>query len=119
MNSNDKEKYWNGIANRVVRYYFYCNRGLALLNEFRYLLMGILAVYALLKLDNPWIMLIMFVVAVPVLCFLGWIFTHYMAKTMDFLNINFSTHFSKYIIEMQERQVKALENIDEKMGSRQ
>lgn len=115
MNQIDKDKYWNGVANRGVRYYFYCNRGLTLLNEFRYLLMGILAVYALLKLDNPWTMLVMFVVAVPILCVLGWVFTHKMARVMDFLNINFSTHFSKYSIEMQERQVKALESIEEKI----
>ena len=41
--------YWNGSKNRVVRWYFYCQRGLALFNEFRYLIMLIFGAYMLLK----------------------------------------------------------------------
>jgi uncharacterized protein YacL len=119
MTKDESKTYWDGTLNKAVRYNFYVQRGLAMLNEMRYLILSIMATYALLKLNNPWIMVVMFIVALPILGLLGWMYTFKMAKTMDFLNVKFSTHFSKYSIEMQERQVKSLESIDEKMGSRQ
>lgn len=115
LNELEQREHWKGAKNKIVRYYFYVQRGLALLNEFRYLIMAILAVYALLDMKNPLVMLMMFVVAVPVLIFLGWLYTFHMAKTMDFLNVKFSTHFSKYNIDLQERQTNALERIDKKI----
>lgn len=107
----DEDVFWKGAGNRVIRYYFYVQRGLALLNEFRYLIMAIMAAYALLKLDNPLIMLMMFFVSLPILVFLGWLFTHKMAKVMDFLNIRYSTHYGKLNMEYQERQTEALEKL--------
>lgn len=119
LSREESRAYWDGANNKAVRYYFYIQRGLSVLNEARYLIMAIMAAYALLKMDNPWMMLVMFLVSLPILGLLGWLYTFKMAKTMDFLNVKFSTHFSKYSIELQERQVKSLESIDEKMGSRQ
>lgn len=116
MNNNEQEKaYWNGPLNKSVRMWFYFQRGLSVLNEARYLIISIMAIYALLKMDNPWMMLVMFFIALPILGILGWFYTFKMAKTMDWLNVKFSTHYSKYSIEMQERQVKALESIEEKI----
>lgn len=111
LSVSEYREHWQGLRNRVVRYYFYVQRGLALLNEFRYLIMAILAVYALLDMKSPWLMMVMFVVAVPILLVLGWMYTYKMAKTMDFLNVKFSTHYSKYNIELQERQTEALETL--------
>jgi len=115
LNEQERSEHWSGLRNKIVRYYFYTQRGLALLNEFRYLIMAILAVYALLGMKNPFVMLLMFVIAVPILIVLGWIFTFKMAKTMEFLNIKFSTHYSKLNMDYQERQTKALESLNEKI----
>lgn len=92
----DKEKYWHGAKNRSIRLYFYTQRGLALLNEARYLIMGVFALYYTLKLDNPALMVAMFMVAVPVLIFLGWLSVNHMGKVIDWLNIQFSTHWGRY-----------------------
>lgn len=115
MTNDERNQHWDGNANRVVRYYFYLQRGLSVLNEARYLVLAIMGTYALLKMDNPWMMLVMFLVSLPILGALGWLYTFKMAKTMDWLNVKFSTHFSKYSIELQERQVKAVESIDGKI----
>lgn len=115
FNESEHIYFWNGLTNIAVRYYFYIQRGLALLNEFRYLIMAILAVYAILDLKIWWIMPVMFFVSIPVLIVLGWVYTHRMAKVMDYLNTHYSTHFSKYNIQLQEEQLDILREIKEKI----
>ena len=110
--ANDKKQYWDGKANKVIRYYFYSQRGLALFNEFRYLFMVIFGAYVLMKLSNPWWLVVMFVISFPLLCLFGWLQVHRMAKVMDWLNIEFSTFWSRYSFDLQERQVKAVEEIN-------
>lgn len=109
----DKEKYWDGGKNKAIRYYFYIQMGLALLNEFRYLIMSVLAIYALLRLDNVWYMPVMFFSVIPVLWVLGWMSIHHMEKTMEYLKTHFATHFIRYNIELQEKQLELLEEIKE------
>ena len=111
LSRDERIQYWDGLKNKATRYYWYQNKGLSVLNEARYLILSIMAIYALLKLDNPWIMLVMFLVSLPVLTILGWIYTFKMAKTMDFLNVKFSTHFSKYSIELQEEQNRLIKEV--------
>jgi uncharacterized membrane protein len=114
-NEDDRKKYWDGRRNKAIRYYFYLQMGLALVNEFRYLIMSVLAIYALLKMDNPLWMPIMFFGAVPFLLLLGWISVHHMEKTMEYLRTHFATHFVKLNITLQEKQLKVLEDIKDKL----
>jgi hypothetical protein len=95
-NDKNRAKYWNGPKNKIIRFYFYSTRGLALLNEARYLIMGVFALYYTLKLDNPVYLIGMFAVAIPVLIALGWLSVHHIGKVVDWLNIQFSTHFGRY-----------------------
>lgn len=111
----DRKQNWDGAKNKSVRMYFYCQRGLALINEFRYVIMTIFGVYMLLKLNNPWIMVAMFVVIVPILIVLGWMQVHHMAKVMNWLDVEFASFWSRYGFELSERSVKALESIDSKI----
>ena len=101
--------YWKGSKNKAVRWYFYCQRGLALFNEFRYLIMLIFGAYMLLKLDNWLWMLLMFSVSVPALVFFGWLQTHHMAKIMDWLGVEFASHWSRYGLAMSERSLDMAE----------
>ena len=109
----DKVKYWNGSSNKFIRYYFYSQRGLALFNEFRYLIMAIFGAYLLLKMSNPVWLGVMFIGSIVVLCAAGWLQVHRMAKVMDWLGVEFATYWSKYSFELQERQVRAIEEINE------
>lgn len=110
--SEDKKMYWDGGSNKAIRYYFYSQRGLALFNEFRYLFMIIFGAYVLMKLNNPVWLLVMFVISCPLLCLFGWLQVHKMAKVMDWLNVEFSTFWTRYSFDLQERQVKAVEEIN-------
>ena len=111
MQEKHEEAHWHGIKNKSIRYYFYAQRGLALINEMRYLAIGIGGLYFLLKLTNPWWMVLMFCVCVPVLILLGWAQTNHMAKVIDWLGVTYASYWSKRQMDWQERQVKAVEEI--------
>ena len=115
QNDTDKKKYWDGGKNKAVRLWFYCQRGLDFFNAFRYILMAIFGAYVLLKLDNPWLMVLMFLVAVPVLIFAGWCHVHQMAATINFLDVEFGSSWTKYGYSLSERSVRALEEINENL----
>ena len=106
-----ESKYWDGWKNKSIRYYFYIQRGLELLNEFRYLLMAIFAVYYALKVDNILFIPLMFVLSIPILVIFGYINVHYMKKVTEYLNVEFSTHWGRYNFELIEKQIKLLEEI--------
>ena len=106
-----KEKYWNGNTNKIIRYYFYSQRGLALFNEFRYIFMLIFGIYVTMKMSNPIWLLVMFLISIPILIIIGFIAVHHVAKVVDWLNIEFSTHFGRY-------QYTLLEEIRDELKSK-
>ena len=110
-----KETHWHGPKNKAIRIYFYSQRGLALFNEFRYLFMLIFGIYVMFKLNNPIWLLVMFLVSCPILIVLGWYQVHHMAKVINWLDVEFASYWSRYSFELQERQVKALEEINTKI----
>lgn len=87
--------YFLGGKNKAIRYYFYSQRGLALLNEGRYLIMGVFALYYTLKLTNPLMLVGMFAIAIPLLITIGWFSVNHVGKVVDYLNIKYSTHYGK------------------------
>ncbi len=110
-NPDHKKMYWDGFKNKFIRYYFYIQRGLDIFNQFRYVLMAIAGLYWTLKLNNPIILVIMFIVAIPLLAWAGWASVHHIAKVMDFLNVEFSTHWAKFTIDLNIKTLACLENI--------
>jgi hypothetical protein len=78
--------------------------------------MTIFGLYVLLKLNNPVWFVAMFLLSLPVLILLGWIQVHHLAKVMDWLNIEFSTHWGRYGYELQETQNKILSEINGKLS---
>ena len=113
--SNNVKAYWDGNQNKVIRYYFYSRRGLELFNEFRYLIMVIFGVYYTLKMSHPILLVLMFAISIPVLCIAGWVSVHKMSKVIDWLNVEFSTHWGRYGYELQEKQNKILSEINERI----
>ena len=106
-----EKEYRKGLKNRLVRYYFYIQQGLGLINEFRYLLMAILGAYYALKLSNPLIIPIMFFLSCLVLIFLGWLYVHHMKKIMEYITIEYATHWGRYQFELFEKIIQLLEDI--------
>lgn len=111
LTDSEKLAYWNGPVNVTVRLYFYLQKGLMLLNESRNLFLGIFAAYFALKMKNPFLMVVMFLIAVPVLIAAGWFFVHVMRKRIDFMTTKFSTHYSIRTFDLVKRQTSALEKI--------
>lgn len=97
-----EKEYWDGNKNKAIRYYFYCQRGLDLFNNFRYVIMAIFGVYYTLKLHNSWWLLIMFFLSIPFLMYIGYWSVHHVGKVIDWLNVKFSTHYSLYQIKLLE-----------------
>lgn len=94
--------YDKGVLNHGVRAWFYLQKGLNLINEFKYLVAGILALYYTLQLDSYMILVGIFVVSIPVLTFIGWFHTHKMAKAMEWTAMVFSSYFARYNVDLNE-----------------
>ncbi len=114
LNSKEvKEQYFNGIKNQLIRIYFYLQEGLSLVNNFKYLGAGILAVFYLFKMEGYGKMILMAVATFPFLIIIGYLWTHKARKAIEYLNLKFTTHFGQYSLRMQEKQLKTLEELNE------
>jgi len=98
--------YDKGMLNHGVRAWFYLQRGLDLVNQFKYLVAGILALYYTLKLDSYWILIAIFVISIPILTFCGWFHTHKMAKALEWTNMIFSSYFGRYSMDLSEKNTE-------------
>lgn len=96
---------WQGTINKIIRYYFYVQRGLMLFNEFRYLFMLIFGAYYTLKLTNYAWLVAMFFASIPVLILAGWSSVHKIGHVVDWLNIEFSTHWGRYQFKLLEELI--------------
>jgi|ERR1035437_903274 hypothetical protein len=103
LSNNPKDhEHWVGAKNRLIRYYFYTNTGLNVFNNFKYLVGAILAIYWMLHLKNPIVLLVMFLISIPALGVIGYYSIHHINKVMDWLGVRFGTFYSLYSIKLQE-----------------
>ncbi len=82
-----------GVENRLIRYYFYLNTGLGILNNFRNLFLGIFALYFTFHFTDPVLLGILFIVGVIVLTVIGYYNVHRMNKVLEWVGLRFSTHY--------------------------
>ncbi len=95
LNANQyDQQYMLGPENRLIRYYYYLNTGLGILNQFRNLLLGIFGLYVILKLTNPLYLILFFLLSVPVLTLTGYYNVHRMNKVMEWIGLRFSSHYA-------------------------
>ncbi len=87
-------RYMHGTQNRLIRYYYYINSGLGILNQFRNLVLGIFALYVILHLTNPLLIVLMFALSCPILALVGYYEIHTMSKVMEWIGIRFSSHYA-------------------------
>lgn len=97
--------YDKGLFNHAVRAWFYLQRGLQVMNEFKYLVAGILAFYYTLELHSIPLLLIIFFVSIPILMFAGFFHVHKMAKALEWTSMMFSSYFARHNVDLQENQV--------------
>ena len=103
-NEYDKA-YDKGLLNHGIRAWFYLQRGLGMINEFKYLVAGILGIYFTLKLDSIPLLIVVFLGSIPLLIFVGFFQTHKMAKALEWTGMMFSSYFARHNVDLQEQQV--------------
>lgn len=106
-----KKQYWHGPKNKMIRYYYYVQRGLDTFNQARYILMTIFGLYIMFKMSNPFLLVAMFIACVPVLVVVGYVSIHHMAKPIEWLGIQFGSHWGRYNYTLNEQQVEELKAI--------
>jgi hypothetical protein len=108
-------EYWHGNKNKFIRWYYYLNTGLGLVNDWKYIAAFILGLYYTLKLVQPMIMVVIFLVVVPILMFIGWLKVNHIAKPYDWYGTQFTSYWAKHGYELQEDTLKVLKEINEKL----
>lgn len=107
----EDQLYLKGKQNFLIRIYFYIERGLDIVNLFRNLILGIFAAYFALKIDNVWILVGMFLVALPILAIMGRYNVHTLSKLKEWLSMRFSTHYGLKAFDYQAEQVALLKEV--------
>lgn len=108
IRSEYTKTYDKGVLNHGVRFWFYLQRGLDLINQFKYLILGVVAVYYALKLEWIGWFVVLFVVSIPILIICGFFYTHKMAKALEWTNMVFSSYFARHNIDLAEKNVEYL-----------
>lgn len=107
--------YNNYVKENLIKLYFYVTSGQSVVDRFRYLIMGIFALYVMLKLTNPLYLILMLIVSIPVLLGVGWYDVHKISKIRERLSIQFGTHYGIKQFELQEETVEILKEILKKL----
>lgn len=89
----NEEQYLKGNKNFLIRMYFYLSNGLAIVNEFRNLILGIFGIYLTFKLTNPWIMVAIFIFSVAILTPTGYFIIHHVSRVKEWLSTKFGSHY--------------------------
>lgn len=100
-----------GLENRAIRYYFYLQAGLNIVNNFRNLILAILGIYIALHLEAWWLLVVMFIPSAIILTVVGYFVVHRVNKIQEWLGIRFSTHFAKKQFDLQEGIYEELREI--------
>ena len=100
--------YDKGLLNHGIRSWFYLRAGLDMVNDFKYLVAGILAFYYAVKLDSIPLLVLIFIVSIPLLVALGFFHTHKMAKALEWTGMMFSSYFARHNVDLQENQAQHL-----------
>jgi hypothetical protein len=116
-NESFKPEYWEGPSNIFVRYWVYLSRGLDFINQAKYLIVGILALYAILKLTDPLWMIAMFVVSIPVLTILGHWQLYKVSKTQEFVTTTKGSVLGYTSYNINVKTLETLQEIKELLRS--
>lgn len=105
--------YFPGIENKVIRYYYYLNVGLGILNNFRNLFLGVFALYFTFHLTNPILLALMLIPGILILIAIGYYNTHTMSKVLEWISLRFSSHYAIRQFNYNQGQYELLKDIRE------
>lgn len=99
----------------LIKYYYYTERGLDVINIFRNLFLGIIAIYVALHFVSLWWVVIMFVVSLPILIVMGYYNIHRISKVRDRLNIKYGSHYGIRQFDYTKGIFEELEKLNKKI----
>lgn len=99
------------MKENLIKVYFYITSGQSVVDQFRYLIMGVFTLYIMLKLTSYTYLILMFVIAMPILFLLGWLNIHFISKVRERLSMKYGTYYSIKQYELQEKTVELLEKL--------
>jgi hypothetical protein len=106
-----EEMYADNRETKGIKLYFYLQKGVSILNEFKNLFMLIFAVYFALKLTSIIWLVVMFLVSLPILVLIGWYVVNHMSKVIEWLSIRHGTHYQIRQFTLVEETVSELKKI--------
>jgi hypothetical protein len=109
-------KYWEGRENILIRLWIYTQRGLGMVNEWKYLVAGIMAGYVILKFTNPLWMLVIGAISLPILILLGRWQLHKVAKVSEWVGVQHGSVLGYNSYNLQVRTLETLEAILKKLS---
>lgn len=95
----------------LIKLYFYITSGQTVVDQFRYLIMGIFTLYIMLHLTNYVYLILMLIIAAPILFLLGYLNVHYISKVRERLSVEHGTHYQLKQFELIGEQVALLQEI--------
>ena len=108
--------YWEGKENILIRLWVYAQRGLGIINEFKYLVAGIMAGYVILKFTNPWWMLLIGFISLPFIIILGRWQLHKVSKVSEWVGTQYGSVLKYNSYNLQIETVELLKSIDKKLA---
>lgn len=107
----DDTQYLKGTKNWLIRMFFYLKTGNSVVSEFRYTILGIMGLYAVLRLTNPLWLIGITVLSTPILIVIGNFWTHRVGKVVEWLSVKFATHYAIKQFKITEDTLKELRAI--------
>lgn len=113
INANSEKRYYQGKINWAFRQYFYTQEGVNNINSFRTIAYFLIGIGLIFNIDNTnyKLLLTIGVAMLPILWVLGYIMATRGNKSLDYFRIRDLSTFTKYGIEMQERNLKQQDEI--------
>ena len=115
VNENSEKRYMRGWINFIIRLYYFLQEGLNQVNQWKYIIMGILGFAFLIKITSYIVIGLMFAGAVPILMLIGYLWVTRGKKSTEYYQTRDTTIFGRYGVEIQERQIQLLEDIKTKL----
>jgi len=101
-----------------IQVFFYLRNGLSILNEFKNLIMFVFGVYFTLKLDSWVWLVVMFIVALPILAGIGYLFVKRWNKILEWISIRYGTHYAIKQFTIYEEILNTLKDINSKIDKK-
>lgn len=107
MNEQESQGYWHGKENRAVRYWVYAQKGIGVINEFKYYGAFIIWLYYALRFPSIWWIPLVGVASFPILIIVGRYYLHRVAKTSEFVNRHYGTvlGYDDFTIHLNNNEV--------------